>query len=115
MRKYINKLVRDKIPDLIKEDNKKCWVYEMKDDLIFTIALLNKIKEETKELAEALESLEHKKIVEEFADLYEVLKTLRKLYNISDLEIDLYQHRKEFEKGSFNNRIYLDFIEEDCE
>lgn len=112
MRKYINKLVRDKIPDLIKEDNKKCWTYKMKDDLIFTIALLNKIKEETKELGEALESLDRDKIIDNFVDLYEVLDALKKVYNISDLEIELNQHRKEANKGSFNNRIYLDFVEE---
>src|ERR1700679_4294977 len=64
-RKVYNKLVRDKIPEIIRADGKKLKTRVLSDEEHLE-ALLAKVEEELKELREA-------KNVEELADLHEVL------------------------------------------
>ena len=96
MEKY-NKLVRDKIPKLLKEKN---IPYEKRiasaDE--YKVELIKKLDEEIKEF-----SIEENP--EELADIMEVIESLKKLPEYK--EVENIKKEKFKEKGSFEQRIIL--------
>ncbi|AFZ48687.1 hypothetical protein Cyast_2745 [Cyanobacterium stanieri PCC 7202] len=97
-----NKLVRDKIPEIIKSNNKK---YEIKE-LSFTEykqSLKDKLLEEVYELLEA----DKEELVNEIADVYEVLSAIIKAYDLDEQEIKKVQKNKADKRGAFENKIQL--------
>lgn len=93
------KLVRDKIPEIIKKVGKKANT-RTAQDLEVKQLLLEKIVEEAKELRE---SGDH----EEIADMMEVIDALLKFENISKEDIEKIRIKKAKEKGSFDKRTIL--------
>ena len=92
-----NKLVRDKIPDILDEkgipyEKRFATPEEYKDELV------KKLVEEVGEFREAFS-------VEELADVLEVLDALKKLPEYANVE-EL-QDKKREEKGGFEDRIIL--------
>lgn len=99
-----NKLVRDKIPDIILETGAKC-AYRKLSDEEFLEALNAKLNEEVAEYQESGS-------VEELADILEVVYAIayQKGYSIPMME-DL-KKRKAVERGRFHKKIMLCFVEE---
>ena len=102
MRQEHNKLIRDHIPEIIRQAGRE---YEVKTMLQpeYHRALLDKLVEEAKEAAQANSD----NLVEELADIYEVIDTI-----LNDVEIDkslvlAKQKQKRQEKGGFNNKLRL--------
>ena len=102
MRQEHNKLIRDRIPEIIRQAGRECEVETMslKD---YHQALLNKLVEEAKEVAEAKPD----NLVEELADVYEVIDTI-----LASLEIDkdivlAKQKQKRQDKGGFTKKLSL--------
>jgi predicted house-cleaning noncanonical NTP pyrophosphatase (MazG superfamily) len=97
-----NKLVRDKIPEIIQEDGKQCVTRILNDDEYLT-ALNVKMQEE---LQEYLESGD----IRELADLEEVLRAILSVKNVSYPVFDLIRKEKANERGAFENRIFLETV-----
>ena len=100
IKKY-DKLVRDRIPEIIESSGKRCKVQIASEEEYAT-----KLKE--KLLEEANEFFENPSI-EELADVQEVVTAIVKLKNwdVWDARLD-----KNIERGTFNNRYILKEVSE---
>lgn len=92
-----NKLVRDKVPDLIASSGMRAimTVVHGEEELE---AMRKKIVEEANEVASATDRSE---IISEIADLTEILLAFRKRLKISDTEIFEAQNSKRRSHGAF--------------
>ena len=101
-----NKLVRDKIPEEIdKEPVRKCK-YRILDDTEYLKELNKKVLEEANEFIE-------ENSIEELGDLMEVIKAIMKLKGYKIEEIKEIMKAKEEKKGIFNNKIFLEYVDEE--
>ncbi len=98
MKKY-NKLIRDKIPEIIENGGKKA-VIEVLDNENFRKYLNIKLDEELKEYQED-------ESVEELADLIEVVYALLELKGISIEEFEKIRVAKVEKRGAFKKRLFL--------
>lgn len=101
-----NKLVRDKIPEEINsEPGRKCK-YRILNDTEYLKELNKKVLEEANEFIE-------ENSIEELGDLMEVINAIMKLkgYNMKDIERVM--KAKEEKKGAFNNKIFLEYVDEE--
>ena len=104
MKKY-NKLVRDKIPDLIKKDGKGCE-FQVVDHDEYKQRLYAKMGEELNEFIE-------NPSCEEAADIWEVFLSLCRSHNLDIAEVTKVALFKAVKKGSFRDRIVLMSVEDD--
>jgi len=105
MERVYNKLVRDKIPNIIEEKGEKAIVRYL-NDFEYKVELEKKLFEEYKETVEA--SGEER--IEELADMLEVIIALAKLENFS-LEGVLEKLRnKKIKRGGFDKKIFLEKV-----
>ena len=97
--KKYNKVVRDKIPEIIEESGKK---YSLKhlDDTSFLAELEKKLIEEINEYSES-------KDVEELADLLEVIYRISELRGVNSDELDKIRKEKAKERGKFDSNLFL--------
>ncbi len=95
--KNYNKLVRDKIPEILDAKNIS---YEKRIASLeeYKVELIKKLGEEVIEFKEAGD-------IEELADVVEVIEALKTLSEYSNLE-NICQKKKE-EKGGFDKKIIL--------
>jgi len=98
--KTYNKLVRDKIPNIIKNDGVKPK-FHVADDKEYTSKLNEKLLEEVQELIE-------KPCAEEIADVLEVVEAIARLHGISLDAIKSEKITKKSLRGGFNKKIILD-------
>lgn len=103
-----NKLVRDRIPEIIERSGKRFRTVQL-DDPTYEKELRMKLKEEMDELLQA-ESTEDR--VEEMADLLEVVYALGNHYGVEPSEIERVRERKQQERGGFEERILLVDVED---
>lgn len=98
-----NKLVRDKIPDIIEDSGKRAVTHILSDEE-YIVALETKLNEEVAEY-------QVDKNIEEMADILEVLHAIcvARGYNLEQLE----EKRKEKaeERGGFKDKIFLRYVE----
>ncbi|HEY5220778.1 MAG TPA: nucleoside triphosphate pyrophosphohydrolase [Candidatus Paceibacterota bacterium] len=100
------KLVRDKIPEIIKEKEGVEPTYRvLGNDTEFLVALLKKI---TEEAAEVQESVENKNTEEELADLQELIDATVKHLGKTREDIEKIQIEKREKRGGFEKRILMD-------
>lgn len=97
--KIYNKLVRDKIPQIIKESGRKCDI-EMVPKEEHTKLLEEKLKEEVNEFLED-------KNLEELADVMEVLFGLAQSLGYSEDDLMKKRMAKRNERGGFKEGIKL--------
>lgn len=102
MRREYNKLVRDRIPEIIRQDGRQCEITVMsKED--YVQALKEKLVEESQEAACA----DDKGIIRELADLYEVIDSLIAAQGIDREAILAKQRQRRLTRGAFEERIFL--------
>jgi len=103
-----NKLVRDNIDDIINNNGKnEEAVTRILTDEEYKIELIKKLNEEYNELLEAIDSGVTEDIIEESADLIEVIRAL----NADNLETILQKlEDKRDKKGGFVKRKYLEYV-----
>ena len=94
-----NKLVRDRIPAIIKEKGGTCQTRILSDDE-YKNALDTKLGEE---LAEYLASHD----AEELADLLEVIYACAALQNLSPADLERIRAEKAAKRGGFKDKILL--------
>lgn len=102
-----NKLVRDKIIDIMQSKGSKLYAYKLNDQ-DFLKQLKIKLLEEAQEVHKA--QTEHE-LLEELADLLEIIDTLAKLNNLTTKDLQQTQEKKRNEKGGYEDRIFLSFAE----
>jgi predicted house-cleaning noncanonical NTP pyrophosphatase (MazG superfamily) len=100
------KLVRDKIPEIIKNESGVEPSYRtLEDDTEFLNALLKKA---TEEAAELQHSVENNNVEEELADLLEIIDTITTLRGKLIEDIEAIQIIKREKRGGFEKRILMD-------
>jgi predicted house-cleaning noncanonical NTP pyrophosphatase (MazG superfamily) len=95
-----NKLVRDKIPEIIAGAGKTCDIQEIKDNQKVIELLEAKLLEELAEYKEARD-------VEEIADMLEVLMSLSERLGTSRSDLLALAEKKAEKRGKFAKGLYL--------
>ena len=122
-----NKLVRDRIPNIIIGHGLSFKARKL-DAVEFENELTNKLVEEANEVAEKVQWLNHKceqepvskeehaldmqEIKEELADVLEVYVHLVKSLDLTTNDIEVAANEKRAKRGSFEDRIYLEWVED---
>jgi len=98
--KTYNKLVRDKIPQIIEEKGTKCNYHKANDEE-YLIKLHEKLFEEFEEFKKT-------PCIEEYIDMIEVLEALAKFHNIDLSSMRVKKRMKKQYRGGFDERIILE-------
>jgi len=98
MKKY-DKLIRDKIPEIIREDGKDLEI-DVMDDQEYKEYLKYKLLEEAEEYVESDE-------IEELADVLEVIKSIVEHEGIEFERIEEIRRKKAEKRGGFKEKIKL--------
>lgn len=107
-RVYYNKLIRDKLPEIIKSKGADAK-YKILSKKQFEKYLILKVEEE----ASALPSAKTKKeLINELADVMEVIEEIKKLKRITDKEIKIERKKNMDKKGGFKKKIFLVWSED---
>ena len=107
-KKVYNKLVRDKIPEIIKSNKGEPYTRILSDEE-YKKELENKLFEECNEVKNSKESIER---IEELADVLELICCLAKLENKSLEEVVKVKNEKRLKRGGFEEKIYLEEVVE---
>lgn len=99
-----NKLVRDRIPEIIRADGKECET-EVLEDSAFLAALDKKMTEELQEYFESHSA-------EELADLLEVIYAAADVLGYSREQLEELRVRKAEKRGGFGQKIFLKTVRE---
>lgn len=102
MEKIYNKLVRDNIPDIIK-NNGEIPITKTLDEANYKKELETKLNEEYHEVLES----EGKNRIEELGDMIEVIKALAELEGSNLNEVIEVSKQKCLKRGGFNKKIFL--------
>lgn len=102
--KTYNKLVRDKIPDIIAECGKKLEYYFL-SDTEYLVELDRKLDEECSEY-------HFDKSLDELADMLEVIYAIAKAKGCSQSELENIRIEKRLKRGGFEQKIFLQKAEE---
>jgi len=101
--KIYNKLVRDKITDIIEADG-RIAKYRILDENEYRQELNKKLQEEVKEYLEDNN-------VEELADIVEVIYGILNSMDVSIKEFEKIRINKQEKRGAFEKKIYLEEAE----
>lgn len=95
-----NKLVRDKIPEIIKQKG-NIPITHIADDEEYWLKLKEKLEEEVKEFLRESNK-------EELADILEVIYAICQFKGIKKEELEFLREEKNQKRGSFKEKIILD-------
>ncbi len=98
-----NKLVRDRIPEIIRASGKECRTTILNED-DYKKELHAKLREESQEYAAAGEPEE---ALEELADLLEVIQALAAVHGATWEELNALRERKAQARGGFKDQVFL--------
>ena len=101
--KVYNKLVRDRIPEIIAADGKK-YKARILNDKEYREELIKKLEEEVKELKENPSA-------EELADIKELVIAIRESLKIHAGTLEDVRRKKGAERGRFKKKIFLESVE----
>ena len=100
MKEEFYKLVRDKVPEILKKEGAVVQ-YQIMEDKYYRHELFLKLHEETEEL------MDDPHDIEEYADILEVLDCIMKLNGVSFEQVMKVKEEKRIKKGSFTDKIFL--------
>lgn len=106
MRQEYNKLVRDRIPEIIRQNGSECEVVTLSSEE-YRQALRSKLIEEATEAARSSDG----ELGKELADLYEVIDALMLSYGIDRDMVRYDREQKLADRGGFEGRIKLLWVE----
>ena len=98
--KTFNKLVRDKIPEIIEADGRTCKTHILTDEE-YLAALEEKLNEEVAEY-------QKDKNLEEMADVLEVLQAICIARGYSLVELEILRKKKANDRGGLSKKIFLE-------
>ena len=94
-----NKLVRDKIPEIIKESGKKCKTKVLSEkDYVFELE---------RKLSEEVHEYKLDKNPDELCDVIEVVYALAEARGMSVSELEAKRIAKRESRGGFDGKVYL--------
>jgi predicted house-cleaning noncanonical NTP pyrophosphatase (MazG superfamily) len=99
---FYNKLIRDRIPEIISSGGKQAQV-EVMSEAEYREALLEKLVEEAQEATQAGKD----DLITEIADLYEVIDAILVAWNISHEEVSKLQTDRRQQRGGFEGQLKL--------
>ena len=102
MTTYYNKLVRDRIPEIIRDHGAHCTTTTL-DQAQYQQALRAKLCEEAQEVLSAEDST----LLTELADVFEVLDALLIAYSIDPADVRAQQAQRHAQRGGFTQRLCL--------
>jgi len=102
---YYDKLVRDRIPEILEKKNKDFVAYKVADG-DYSLYLKRKLREEVEEFLESPS-------VHELADVYEVLSALLKDMDVTMADVRRERVLKNDERGTFDQRWILAEVKDD--
>lgn len=105
---FLNKLVRDNIVDLFSKEGIVSSSFALEDDNDYLEALTQKLIEELQEVFSAENSEE---LLEELADIEDVLAAFKTLLKLDQKDIDAARAKKLALKGSFSKRTFIEYID----
>ncbi len=94
-----NKVIRDKIPEIIEKDGHSCNIKKMTDEE-FLLEIEKKLSEEVTEY-------QNSKNPEELTDILEVIYKIAKLKGISKKELEKIRIDKVEKRGAFEDNLFL--------
>ena len=106
MVKKYNKLVRDKIPEIIKNNGEEP-IYSILDDSSYIDCLEKKLNEEYQEVLSASSNDEK---LEELADMLEIIDALSNVYGNGLDDVFLKKDNKKNKRGGFENKIFVEKV-----
>ncbi len=95
-----NKLVRDKIPEIIKKKGEECKIH-IADGKEY----LRKLKEK---LLEGIKEFDENETIEEIADILEIIDAMCSFKRFNRKKIEMVKKKKTKERGGFKKRIILE-------
>lgn len=104
-----NKLVRDKIPEVIEKAGKKYKV-RILDDQEYIKELKKKLGEE---IEEYLNAKNNNEAVEELADILEIIHALARVHNSTYHEVEVIRKEKANKRGGFQDKVFLIDVEDE--
>ena len=104
MRAVHNKLVRDKIPEIIENAGKKPVTHTLSKDEYIT--------ELDKKLNEECAEYQADKSIEELADMLEVMYAIAEARGWSVSKLEAVRKSKAEKRGGFKDKIYLEYVED---
>lgn len=99
-----NKLVRDRIPQVIQSTGKECHTRTILGEEEYKFELVKKLKEES---AEYFAAHDPKESLEELADMLEVIRALAAVHGSSWEQLEALRSKKAEERGGFQERVLL--------
>ncbi|MBI9047649.1 MAG: nucleoside triphosphate pyrophosphohydrolase [Anaerolineaceae bacterium] len=99
MEKHYNKLIRDRIPEIIEATGKEYTVRTL-DEEEYLKALQEKLQEELNEYFESNE-------VEELADILEIIHAILDYQGMRFEELEEMRVKKQEKRGGFKERLFL--------
>lgn len=106
-----DKLVRDKVPDRMDKKNIHISYYAMNHEE-YIVELKRKLLEEAEEVVDANSKAD---LIEELADVLEVVYALSAACDISLAQIEDMRNVKKENRGGFDKKIYSKYIEIDSD
>ena len=106
MEKVYNKLVRDKIPEIIKSNNGQPFTRILSEEE-YKQELERKLLEEYNEV---LQTKTREERIEELSDMLEIIKALALLEKSSLDEVIEVSNQKALKRGGFEQKIYLEKV-----
>ena len=100
-----DKLVRDRIPEIIEKSGKSCEIQVLNEQ--------DYLKMLDKKLDEELLEYRKDKTVEELADLLEVIYALAKTHGVTKEQLEDLRDQKAQKRGAFDNKILLKSVTEE--
>lgn len=104
MEQIFNKLVRDNIPNIIKQNGEES-VTKILDYEEYKKELYKKLLEEANEVINAQNK---DAILEELADVFEILKSIAELEGKNINDVEEIANQKRLKRGGFSKRIFLE-------
>jgi len=102
MKKTYNKLIRDRIPEIIEKAGHESKVRVLDVDEYFTF-LCKKLQEEVDEFQES-------KSLEELADILEVVYALATVEGKTPEDLEALRLQKREKRGGFEKRVFLEWV-----
>ncbi|MFY0545628.1 phosphoribosyl-ATP pyrophosphohydrolase [Brevibacillus sp. H7] len=103
-----NKLIRDRIPDIIEATGKR-FTTSVLSDAEYLVKLREKCQEELNEYNAANTDQE---CLEELADLLEVIYALAQIHGASPADLEAIRRSKAEKRGGFEKKLFLHEVED---
>jgi len=103
--KFLPKLIRDKIPELLKKQKKNFIIRKSKNKKEFLFFLKKKFKEEIEELFKAKNK---KEFLEELIDIEELILTFLEYLKVPKENFEKMRKEKIKKRGGFKKKIILE-------